>query len=71
MPLQTWVNQIIFLNNTLVASGHLELDSILTRFFHPIVADSDEGWRAAAEAAGYAEPQPAERDGSGELLVFT
>ena len=69
VPLQTWVNQIIFLNNTLVASGHLELDSILTRFFHPIVADSDEGWRAAAEAAGYAEPQPAERDGSGELLV--
>ena len=35
VPLQTWLNQIIFLNNTLVASGHLELDSTLTRFFHP------------------------------------
>eukprot|EP01043_Picozoa_sp_COSAG02_P033814 COSAG02_NODE_2328_length_9122_cov_7.787100_2_plen_535_part_00 len=58
LELQAWINKMIFLNNTLVTSGHLELDAIILKFLQPQTAAqrqsvATEGSAlAAADAAG-------------------
>jgi hypothetical protein len=76
--LQTWLNQMIFLNNTLVTSGHWELDAFVVEFLTPQTdaaqqksdpADVTDGWREVALAQGFVEPTTAEMNAEGEELV--
>ncbi len=58
LELQAWINKMIFLNNTLVTSGHLELDAIMLQFLQPQTAAqrqsvaTEGSAHAAADAAG-------------------
>jgi hypothetical protein len=69
LQLQTWINQMIFLNNTLVTSGHLELDTVMTQFLQrqtdaqrKSVAVEGAARRVAVvpEASAGGDAQPAE-----------
>ena len=81
--LQEWLNKMIFLNNTLVASGHFELNSLMQDFLKPqtpaerrsvpdtaaMEPTATDDWHAAAVAAGFVDPSDGERNGEGSILV--